>query len=88
MPKVVTANRLDDGVVVFLDSDNHWSEQLHDARAFNSALDDGTIEQQVARFATADEVVSVYIMDVELIDGALAPVSVREHIRAAHRPTI
>ena len=88
MPKVVTANRLDDGVVVFLDSDNCWSEQLPVARVFNSALDDDDIEQQIARFAAAEEVVSVYVMAVELIGGSLVPTSVREHIRAAHRPTI
>ena len=88
MPKIVTANRLDDGVVVFLDNDNRWCEDLHAARAFNDALDDDTIEQQIARFAAADEVVSVYVMAVKLIDGLLVPVSVREHIRAAHRPTV
>ena len=88
MPKVVTANRLDDGVVVFLDSDNRWSEQLCDARAFNSALDDDEIERLIVDFAAADEVVSVYVMATELIDGALVPNSVREHIRAAHRPSI
>lgn len=88
MPKVVTANRLDDGVVVFLDSDNRWSEQLHDARAFNGELADSAIEQQVESFASPEAVVSVYVMAVELIDGLLNPVSVREQIRAAHRPTI
>lgn len=88
MPKVVTANRLDDGVVVFLDSNDRWSVNLTDARAFDSATADADIETETRPLVNTEKVVSVYVMAVDRVDGLLTPISVRERIRAAHRPSI
>ena len=32
MPSVITANRLTDGIVVYLASDGEWTEQIAEAR--------------------------------------------------------
>ena len=73
MPKVITANRLTDGVVVFFDRSAGWSEDLSDARVADGEDGVASLEQQVARSPKAEDVVSVYTMDVRLVDGELAP---------------
>ena len=49
MPKVVTANRLTDGVVVFFDRTSGWSEDLSDARVAEGEDGIADLEQQAAR---------------------------------------
>ena len=88
MPKVITANRLTDGVVVFFDRSAGWSEDLSDAHVADGEDGVASLEQQVARSPEVEDVVSVYTMDVSLIDGALAPTSMREKIRVAHQTTL
>ncbi len=88
MLKVVTANRLTDGVVVFFDHNSGWSEHLADARVAEGENDTADLEQQVAATPDAEVVVSVYTMDVSLVDGELAPTSMREKIRVAHKTTL
>lgn len=85
-PQIITANRLDDGVVVYFMTDKdavRWVEKIADAsvligEALNAAL--VRAEQTVA----ANEVVEVYPIPV---DEARQPQSRREAVRAAG-PTI
>ena len=77
MPSVVTANRLTDGIVVYLAKDGGWTEELGRARIASTEDEIKTLE-----------VVAVYAMDVALHDGAVDPLSVRERIRASHRTTL
>ena len=88
MPKVVTANRLDDGVVVFLARDRTWSEDLSEAWVVDGEDTLHRLETLADQSTAENLVVSVYAMDVALVDGALSPTSVREEIRAAHGPSI
>ncbi len=84
--KVVTANRLGDGVVVYL-ADGAWSERVEEARV---ARDD---EEGAALLAFAESpeqgivVVDPYLMEVAAENGAPRPVSNREVIRA-RGPTV
>ncbi len=87
MPQVVTASRLADGVVVFLDAGGGWSERLDRAAVFSDkgesagALDAGKAAE------AASLVVDVYAVDVSVGAGAPVPLKLREAIRA-RGPTI
>ncbi len=88
MPSVVTANRLTDGIVVYLAKDGGWTEELGRARIASTEDEIKTLEDEAAKEVKARKVVAVYAMDVALHDGAVDPLSVRERIRASHRTTL
>lgn len=80
--KVLTANLLKGGDVVYWSSAGDWSTTLADALILASA------EQGEAALEAAEQaggeivVVGPYLMDVALEDGRILPVSQREIIRA------
>ena len=82
MDGMITANRLGDGLVVFLDTQGGWSEDFHagavltDAEAKKAALAQG------AASAAANEVVEPYWIDLEQRGGHFVPKARREAIRA------
>ncbi len=81
--KVITANRLLNGDVVWLGENGTWVERITLARIFEGkeAVAEGLAEGAEAE--KNQEVVSVYEMDVTLEDGVIVPVRLREKIRAA-----
>ncbi len=85
--QIVTANRLGDGVVVYLAAGGAWSERVEEARV---ARDD---EEGAALLAFAEGpeqgivVVGPYLMEVAAETGAPRPLSNREVIRA-RGPTV
>lgn len=89
MPSVVTANRLNDGVVVYLAADGGWMESIADAARAESEDEVKALEETAAAAERDRLVVSVYSMPVEVKnDGTVDPISVRERIRASHRTTL
>jgi hypothetical protein len=88
MPNVVTANRLTDGIVVYLASDGGWTEEIGRARLAETEDETKALEAEAAKDVAARKVVAVYPMEVAVRDGAVDPLSVRERIRAAHRTTL
>ena len=85
--QIVTANRLADGIVVFLDAGQRWvetlcaAEVLADAAGAARALDAAKLDE------ARDIVVEPYLIDVVDRNGAPAAKHLREVIRAAG-PTI
>ncbi|MEW5423630.1 DUF2849 domain-containing protein [Amorphus sp. 3PC139-8] len=80
--KVVTANRLIDGIVVFLGRSQRWVEQIDDVSPFE---DDAAIEAALAyaaRCVEAREIVEPYAIDVRADKHGVTPVRLREAIRA------
>ncbi|MDO8295863.1 MAG: DUF2849 domain-containing protein [Caulobacter sp.] len=78
--KVLTANRLIDGEVVFWQA-GAWIERFADARFF--ADDDAAGPEAVETAKTQPTViVDPYLIDVVEAPGGFAPVSYRERIRA------
>lgn len=79
--QVVTANRLEDGLVVFLTSDGSWSENINDAR---TAQDKEAANALLAE-ASAPEldtvIVGPYLIDVEQQGADLVPTKYREVLR-------
>ena len=88
MPSVVTANRLIDGIVVYLAKDGGWTEEIDRARLAETEDEVKALEAEAAKDVAARKVVAVYPMDVAIRDGTVDPLSVRERIRAAHRTTL
>lgn len=88
MPSVVTANRLVDGIVVYLAPDGSWTEDLDRARIASTEDETKALEEAAAEDVKARKVVAVYPMEVAVKDGVVDPLSVREKIRAAHRTTL
>jgi Protein of unknown function (DUF2849) len=88
VPSVVTANRLKDGIVVYLAPDGRWTEQIERARLAETEDEVAALEAEAAEAVKRREVVAVYPMDVVVNGDAVDPLSVRERIRASHRTTL
>ncbi len=79
--QVVTANRLGDGLVVFLTADGGWSENIHDARTADGKE---AAEALLAGASTPEldtVIVGPYLIEVEERDGGLIPTKYREVLR-------
>ncbi|KZM47930.1 DUF2849 domain-containing protein [Labrenzia sp. OB1] len=80
--KVITANRLLNGDVVWLAGTGDWVERITLAKVFEGKE---AVAEALAQGVAAEdrqEVVSVYAMDVTVEDGVIVPVRLREKIRA------
>lgn len=80
--KVISANRLDDGIVVYLTADNGWSEFIAGSVI---ALDEATGDALLAAAKQAEQdrvVIDPYLIDVAEVDGEVRPTKYREFIRA------
>jgi Protein of unknown function (DUF2849) len=82
MEGMVTANRLSDGLVVFLTAQGGWSEDFHLGAVLSGDTAKATALEIGARSAAANEVVEPYWIDLELRAGHYAPKAMREAIRA------
>ena len=80
--KAITANRLDDGRVVFLGESGRWVGSVGEAELFS---DEAALDQASA-YAKAQHdariVVEPYPIDIEIVDGSPLPTRIRERIRA------
>ena len=83
MDGMVTANRLSDGLVVFLTAQGGWTEDFHQGAVIASESDKPAALAAGAASAAANEVVDVYWIDVELRGGHYVPKALREAIRAS-----
>ena len=81
--KVLTANRLGDGIAVWLDANGEWTERLQDALVARHPEAIDALEAIGKRDFAANRVVDVAIIDVQEIEGQLWPLRLRERIRAA-----
>ena len=86
--QMVTANRLTDGMVVYLTSQGDWATQfsagavLADETAAEAAMADA------AKAAKQQLIVGQYLIDVLVEGDIVKPTSTRERIRADRGPTI
>jgi hypothetical protein len=85
--RIVTANRLGDGAVVFLCDGGRWSERVGDAVL---AVDDAAaaaLLQAAERDVATRRVVVPYLIEAVIEGGVLRPLRLRELIRA-RGPTV
>lgn len=80
--KVITANRLREGDVVYLTASGGWSEWLGDAQLADDKDGEAALLAQAEESVLARLVVGPYAMKVELVDGQVHPIGRRETIRA------
>ncbi|MGX5665987.1 DUF2849 domain-containing protein [Rhizobium daejeonense] len=85
--KVLTANRLGDGIAVWLDANGQWTEKLQDAFVARHAEAIAALEEAGRQSFASNIVLDVNVIDVEEKDGVLWPLRLRERIRA-EGPTI
>ena len=87
MQEMITANRLPDGIVVFLDPQGGWTEDFHGALTFDDAATKANALAEAAAAVESNLVVDPYPIELELRAGHLAPKALRERIRATG-PTV
>ena len=87
MPKILSANRLSDGAVVYLGPRDIWVEFLPDAEVFDG---EAALAAGLARAKTAEAqnlVLDIVTVEVTGGGGSLAATHLREAIRSAG-PTV
>lgn len=83
-PKVMTANRLSDGAVVYLTLAHRWSDRFEDAHASAEPSELAGFEATALEAVKTRIVVGAYLFAVSVnADGSPAPLGQRERIRAA-----
>jgi hypothetical protein len=86
--KVITANDLADGLVVFLGPDGGWTHDIALARVFADGPDLDAANAYAKTQHDDRVVVEPYPIDVTVTGGRPVPVRLREKIRADRGPTI
>jgi len=81
-PRMVTANRLRDGLVVYLDRAGGWSQRIADGRVASDDAAAAALMAAADGAAAACQVVEPYLIDVVDGDGGVRPLRYRERIRA------
>jgi len=85
--EIVTANRLADGVVVFLDAEGDWVEDFARAAVYADAAAVAAALALGAEAVARSQIVDPYAVAVERRNGHYAPKALREAIRASG-PTV
>lgn len=85
--KMITANRLGDGLVVFLDPAGGWTREIAAARLLPNGPELAEAEAYAKAQHDARVVVEPYAIDVDCSGEAPVPVRLRERIRA-EGPTV
>jgi hypothetical protein len=81
-PRVLTANLLREGVVVFLGAGGAWAPSLERALIAHSQDDVARLEAQGGYSAQENLIVDPYLIEVETAGSTLTPVEFRERMRA------
>ena len=77
--KVISANRLDSGAVVWLGADGGWQHRIGAAALFTTEEADAALQRAQA---AASGIVEPYLVDVALVEGVPMPLRPREQIRS------
>jgi hypothetical protein len=80
---ILTANRLRDGAVVFLNFDGDWVQTLAAAVIARSPDEVRGLEARGAHDAARNLVVDPYLVEMRELTGALQPLRQRERLRLA-----
>ncbi len=80
--KVMTANGLLNGDVVYLTAVGDWSPWLRESVVARDESGEARLEERAAQAVRDRQVVGPYLMDVIDEEGGLRPLNTRERIRA------
>jgi hypothetical protein len=81
--KVLTANRLVDGIAVWLNASGEWTTSLQEALIARHAEAVAALEAIGKQSYADNKVVDVTVIDVQETNGTIWPLRLRERIRAA-----
>jgi hypothetical protein len=82
MPQIVIANRLADGLVVFLGQDERWVERVEDCPPVESPEDAEKLLAIGVQAEADQKIIGPDLIEVDLGDGEPTPIKMREAIRA------
>ena len=80
---VLTANRLGDGIVVFLDFEGAWSERIAEAAVARSPDEVRALQDRGTYDTMHNLVVEPYLIEVREAAGGFLPIRYRERVRVA-----
>ncbi len=80
--KILTANRLSDGLVVYLKGSNIWTTSLRDAAVARDDATEAKFLETGSAAVSANHVVDPYLVDVADNGEGFHPIRFREAIRA------
>ncbi len=81
-PKVVTANRLQDGLVVFLGQGSVWHEDINEANVANTLADAEAVMREAEVAEAENLIVEPYLIDVQFEGNKqVVPIHIRERLR-------
>lgn len=79
--QVMTANRLRDGLVVFLTRSGEWNEKIDEAVLALEPLAKEALEKRAAEDVSINLVTGPYLFDAERVNGKIRANHMRERIR-------
>ena len=79
--QIVTANRLRDGIAVFLNRSGQWSEKIDEATLALEPEAAGALEARAKADEKATLVTGSYLIDAERRDGRIRALHIRERMR-------
>jgi hypothetical protein len=79
--QVITANRLGDGIAVFMTRSGQWSENIDDAVLALEPQAAAALEARARADEKATRVTGSYLIDAERIGGKVRAAHIRERIR-------
>lgn len=79
--QVITANRLDDGLVVYWNQGVEWVDNIAQAARFETAEEGETALAEATNKQNELVAVGPYLIDVELQGDAVVPLKLKEVIR-------
>jgi hypothetical protein len=82
MPQMIIANRLSDGLVVFLAPEERWDVAIAGGVVIDTETDAAGLLAIAQRHEGEAKVVDPQLIDVEMRDGQPRPTAIREAIRA------
>ena len=82
MPQMIIANRLRDGVVVFLAPNDAWDPAIGAGTLIDNEAEATTLMAVAKRHEAECQVIDPQLIDVEVKDGTPRPTAIREAIRA------
>lgn len=85
--RLLTANRLTDGAVVYLHADGGWTERVDDARVAAGPAEADALVETGGQERNARQIVDPYLVDLTDANERARPHRLRERIRAVG-PTV
>ena len=79
--KILTGNELLSGAAVYLDAGGRWGGEVQRARVFG-AEDGDALEAAMGASVASGRIISIEPETIEMRDGAIYPLRIRERIRA------